>query len=85
MDGRMAIHVADRPLLPVSTDFLTLDTLVDRLRSVATKSQPELTQSVAGRPASPWDPLTYSLAPRGLCVINISVVTLSLVEFQMFL
>jgi hypothetical protein len=29
--------------------------------------------------------LTYGLAPRGLCVTNISVVTLSLVEFQMFL
>jgi hypothetical protein len=29
--------------------------------------------------------LTYSLAPHGLRVTNIPVVTLSLVEFQMFL
>jgi hypothetical protein len=50
MDGRVAIHVAGRPLLPVSTDLRTLDTLVDCLRSVATKSRPEPTQSVVGQP-----------------------------------
>jgi hypothetical protein len=38
MDGRAAIHVADQPLLPVSTDFRTWDTLVNRLKSVAIKS-----------------------------------------------
>jgi hypothetical protein len=48
MDGRAAIHVADWQLLLVSTDFWTLDTLVDHLRSVAAKSRPESTQSVAG-------------------------------------
>jgi hypothetical protein len=50
MDGRAAIHVTGQPLLPVSTELRTLDTLVDCLRSVAAKSQPEPTQSVAGRP-----------------------------------
>jgi hypothetical protein len=29
MDGHSAIHVAGRPLLPVSTDFQTWDTLVN--------------------------------------------------------
>jgi hypothetical protein len=50
MDGRAAIHVASRPLLQVSTNFQTLDTLVDHLRSVAAKCRPEPTQIVAGRP-----------------------------------
>jgi hypothetical protein len=50
MDCRAAIHVASRPLLPVSTDFRTWDSLVNWLRSIAVKSQPEPTQSVAGRP-----------------------------------
>jgi hypothetical protein len=49
MDGWVAIHIAGWPLLSVSTDFRTLDTLVDRLRNVPTKSHPEPTQSVAGR------------------------------------
>jgi hypothetical protein len=49
MDGRVAIHVADRPLHLVSTSFQTLDTLVDRLRNIAAKFWPELTQSVADR------------------------------------
>jgi hypothetical protein len=47
---------------------------------------------MCGRPAKglrrlidPCAPLTCGLAPRGLRVTNISVVTLSLVEFQMFL
>jgi hypothetical protein len=85
MDGWAAIHVASQPLLSVSIDFWILDTLVDRLRSVATKSRPEPTQSVAGRPVGPWPPLTCGLAPCGIRVTNILVVTLSLVEFQMFL
>jgi hypothetical protein len=38
-----------------------------------------------GQPAGPWAPLTCGLAPRGLRVTNICVVTLYLVEFQMFL
>jgi hypothetical protein len=42
--------VAGWTLLLVSTDFRTLDTLVDHLRSVAAKSRPEPTQSVAGQP-----------------------------------
>jgi hypothetical protein len=92
MDGRVAIYVAGRPLLPVSTNFQTWDTLVNRLRSIAVKSLPRPTQSVAcqprgwaGRPAGPCAPLTYGLAPHGLHVTDISVVTLSLVEFQIFL
>jgi hypothetical protein len=53
--------MARRPstLLLVSTDFQTRDTLVNRLRSVAVKSQPKLTQTVAGRP---------TLVPLGLVV-----------------
>jgi hypothetical protein len=47
--------VAGWPLLPVSTDFRTLDTLVDRLRSIVAKSRPELTQSVVDRPLGPFD------------------------------
>jgi hypothetical protein len=43
MDGWVAIHMAGRPLLPVSTDFRTLDTLVDYLRSVAGMSWPKST------------------------------------------
>jgi hypothetical protein len=85
MDGRAAIHVACRPLLPVSTDPQAWDALVNRCMNVVTKSRPELTQCVVGRLASPLAPLTCDLAPRGLRVTNISVVTLSLVEFQMFL
>jgi hypothetical protein len=50
MDGRAAIDVASRPLLPVSTDFRTWDTFVNRLRSITVKSRPEPTQSVADRP-----------------------------------
>jgi hypothetical protein len=50
MDSRAAIHMASRPLLPVSTNFWTLDTLVDQLRSVAAKSRLEPTQNVANRP-----------------------------------
>jgi hypothetical protein len=71
MVGRPSKWSAGRPLLPVSTDFRTLDTLVDRLSSVVTKSRPELTQSMAGRPrgwAGPWAPLTFGLAPRGMRV-----------------
>jgi hypothetical protein len=55
MDGWAAIHVAGWPLLLVSTDFQTLDTLVSCLRSVAAKSRPEPTQSVADRPLGPFD------------------------------
>jgi hypothetical protein len=80
--------VASRPLLPVSTDSRAWDTLINRLRSVSVKSRPELTQSVADGPrgwAGPCASLTCGLAPRGLRVTNIPVVTLSLVEFQMFL
>jgi hypothetical protein len=51
MVGRAAIHVAVRPLLLVPTDFQTWDTLVNQLRSVAVKCQPEPTQSMAGQPA----------------------------------
>jgi hypothetical protein len=58
MDGRSTIHLAGRPLLPVSTDFRTWDTLVNRLRSVAIKFWPEPTQSVADRP---------TLVPFDLC------------------
>jgi hypothetical protein len=50
MDGWAAIHVADRPLLLVSTNFRTWDTLVNRLKSVAIKSRPEPTHSVAAQP-----------------------------------
>jgi hypothetical protein len=66
----MAIHVASQPLLPVSTDFLTLDTLVDHLKSVAAKSWPELTQSVAGRPLGPfdlWSGPTWSTCHKHFC------------------
>jgi hypothetical protein len=35
MDGPTAIHVAGRPLLPVSTDYRAWDTLVNRFRRVA--------------------------------------------------
>jgi hypothetical protein len=38
-----------------------------------------------GRLAGPCAPLSCGLAPRGLPVTNIHVVTLYLVEFQMFL
>jgi hypothetical protein len=55
MDGWAAIHVAGQPLLPVSTDFRTWNTLVNRLRSVAVKSRPEPTQTVAGQPLCPFD------------------------------
>jgi hypothetical protein len=41
--------MAGRPLLLSSTDFRTLDTLINRFKSVAAMSRPELTQSVAGR------------------------------------
>jgi hypothetical protein len=85
MDGWVAIHIACQPLLPVSTDFRTWDTLVNRLRSVAIKYRPEPTQSVAGRPADPCAPLTCGLASCGMRVTNTHVVTLSLVEFQIFL
>jgi hypothetical protein len=92
MDGRAAIHVAGWPLLPVSTDFRIWDTLVNQLRILTVKSRPEPTQSVAGRPrgwagqpAGSCAHLTCGLAPHGLRVTNIPVVTLSLVEFQMFL
>jgi hypothetical protein len=77
MDGRAAIHVASRPLLSVSTESWAWDTLVNQLRSVAVKSQPELTQSVA----DPCAPLTCGLAPHSLHVTNIPIVTLSLIEF----
>jgi hypothetical protein len=55
MDSRAAIHVAGRPLLPVSTDSWPWDTLVNRRMNIATKSRPDLTQCVAGRPMSPFD------------------------------
>jgi hypothetical protein len=51
MDGRAAIHIAGQPLLLVSTNFWTWDTLVNRLRSIAVNSRCEPTQSVAGRSA----------------------------------
>jgi hypothetical protein len=76
--------MAGQPLLLVSTDSQAWDALVNRHMNVAAKSWLELTQSVAGRPAL-WARLTCDLAPRGLRVTNISVVTLSLVELQMFL
>jgi hypothetical protein len=47
MDGRAAIHVAGQPLLLVSTDLQTWDTLVNELRCIVVKSQPKPTQSVA--------------------------------------
>jgi hypothetical protein len=55
MDGWAAIHTADRPLLPVSTDSRAQDPLLNQRVNVATKSRPEPTQSVAGRPLSPLD------------------------------
>jgi hypothetical protein len=55
MDGRAAIHVASRPLLLVSTDSRAWHTLVNRLRSVAIKSQPEPIQCVASQPMCPFD------------------------------
>jgi hypothetical protein len=69
MDSRAAIHVVDRPLLPVSTDYGSLDTLVDRLRSVATKSRSELTQSVANLPLL----LVYQLLLPGSSVVCLEV------------
>jgi hypothetical protein len=50
MDGRAAIHVAGRPLLPVPIDYRAWDTLINRRMNVAAKFRPELTQSVASRP-----------------------------------
>jgi hypothetical protein len=47
--------MAGRPPLPVSTDSRAWDTLVNRCVTVATKSRPEPTQSVAGWPLSPFD------------------------------
>jgi hypothetical protein len=48
--------MAGRPLLLVSTNFLTLDTLVDCLRSIDAKSRLEPTLGVASRPAlGPFD------------------------------
>jgi hypothetical protein len=47
MDGRAAIHVAGQPLLLVSTDLQTWNTLVNELRCIVIKSQPKPTQSVA--------------------------------------
>jgi hypothetical protein len=55
MDDRVAIHVACRPLLSISTDFRTWDTLVNWLRSVAIKSQSKLPQSVASQHLCPFD------------------------------
>jgi hypothetical protein len=51
MDDRAVIHVIGWPLLLVSTDSQAWGTLVNLLRSIAVRSRPELTQSVAGRPA----------------------------------
>jgi hypothetical protein len=89
MDGWAGIHVAGQPLLSVSTDSQAWDTLVNQRTNIAAKSQPEPTQSVVSWPRGwsairPLKPLTCGLAPRGLRVTNIPVVTLSLVEFQMF-
>jgi hypothetical protein len=51
MDGWAAIHVAGRPLLPISTDSRAWDTLVNRRMNIAAKSMPEPAQIVAGRPS----------------------------------
>jgi hypothetical protein len=53
MDGRLGVPVAVRPLLLVSTDSQTQDTLVNRRMNVAAKSRLEPTQSVSGRPFEP--------------------------------
>jgi hypothetical protein len=50
MDGRAAIHVASRPLLPGSTDFQRWIPLVNRRSNVTVKSRAESTQ----RPAKGW-------------------------------
>jgi hypothetical protein len=91
MDSQAAIHVAGWPLLLLSTNFWTWDTLRNWLRSIAVKSRPKPTQSVADR-ARGWAdrptlvPLWLVVwPPRGLRVTNIPVVTLSLVEFHVFL
>jgi hypothetical protein len=49
INGWAGIHVAGWPLLLVSTDFGSWDTLVNRLRSIAVKSRPKPTQSVASQ------------------------------------
>jgi hypothetical protein len=70
MDDRSAIDEAGRPLLSVSTDFRTLDTLANWLTSVAIKSQPEPTQSVAGWPLCPfdlWFSPTWSMCHKHSC------------------
>jgi hypothetical protein len=51
MDSRVAIHVADRPLLLVSTDSQEWDTLVNRRMNVDAMSRPEPTKIMAGQPA----------------------------------
>jgi hypothetical protein len=50
MDGRAAIHMAGRPLLPVPIDSQAWDTLVNRRMNIAAKSRLEPTQSVVGHP-----------------------------------
>jgi hypothetical protein len=50
MDGRAAIHMADRPLLPGSTDFQHWTPHVNRCSNVIVKSWAEPTQRVADRP-----------------------------------
>jgi hypothetical protein len=50
MDSLAAIHVAGRPLLPVSTDSQAQDALLNRCVNIAIMSRPELTQSVASQP-----------------------------------
>jgi hypothetical protein len=55
MDGRVAMHVAGRPHLPVSTDSRARYTLVNRLRSIVVRSPPEPTQSVNAQPLCLFD------------------------------
>jgi hypothetical protein len=69
--------MAGRPHLPVSTNFRTLDTLVDCPSSVAAKSLLEPTQSVADRPwvgpaGRPLSPFDSWFGPRGPIVLVVS-------------
>jgi hypothetical protein len=70
MDDQVAIHMAGRPLLAVSTNSRAWDTLVNRRMNIATKSWPEPTQSVADRPLSRfdlWFGPTWSMCHKHSC------------------
>jgi hypothetical protein len=91
-DGWPGGHPHGRPATPPGFHQLSgigysCEPTCERRRqvSVRTNSKYGRTTMGLGRPAGPWAPLTCCLAPRGLRVTNVPVVTLSLVEFHMFL